>query len=368
MPCARERPDELLARRGGTLELLRLPAFLMRALSGARNSMYDRGLLPNARLAAPVVSIGNLTVGGTGKTPMVVWLARELQQRGRRVGLLSRGYRAQRATGELNDEGRLLAELLPGVPHIQNPDRVAGGRELVAQGSDVVVLDDGFQHRRLARDLDLVLIDATRPWGLPPMAEDQEPVRAVLPRGLLREELSSLARAHAVIITRSDAVDALRLAKLEQTLEEEAPGLPRALAEHRPSALLKFSAPSGDVQRLGLESLRGLAVVLVSGVGNPRAFEATARSCGADVQAVHTFPDHHAFTRAELEPLMQAGASLLVTSKDSVKLTELSIAHAVLEVELCITRGAQVLAALVDALPMSTEQHERAALHEGLHG
>ncbi|MCB9916692.1 MAG: tetraacyldisaccharide 4'-kinase [Planctomycetes bacterium] len=354
------RPEEWLARRGGARELLRVPAALFGALACARNGLYDVGLLPAARLPAPVVSVGNLTVGGTGKTPMVVHLARELSRRGRRVGLLSRGYRKQHDS--LNDEGLLLAELLPDVPHVQDADRVRGAHALLQRGVDVVLLDDGFQHRRLARDLDLVLLDATRPWGLPAPDDGAAPLRALLPRGLLREAVRSLARANALVITRSDALAPAALAALEAELQREVPGVARLLAEHRPSAL------RDGATRLAPNALAGRAVRLVSGIGNPAAFEATARGLGADVRGVHAFPDHHAYRADELAALAEPGVALLVTAKDAVKLAALGVPHLVLEVELAITRGAQVLAALVDALPPSLAEARRMAQHEGLHG
>lgn len=340
----------------------------MGAVTGLRNRLYDRGWLPAHRLQLPVVSVGNLTVGGTGKTPMVVWLARALRERGFRPGVLSRGYRVTSGAGTggvkrsaLNDEGQLFAELLPDVPQVQRPDRVSGALELEKQGADAIVLDDGFQHRRLARDLDLVLIDATRPWGLPAGAEGQAAVRAVLPRGLLREAPSSLARASALVITRADAVPAPEFERLEAELEDLVPGTPLLCAVHRPSGLRR------GPERLELEELRGRPVVLVSGIGNPQAFERTARDAGADVRAVHAFPDHHAFERAELEAL-GAQSELLVTAKDAVKLAELGLPHLVLEVELEVTRGRKVLEALLDALPRSQRAIEREAAHSGLHG
>lgn len=361
------RPEDLLARRGGAVELLRLPAALWGAVGALRNRLYDRGWLPAHRLEMPVVSVGNLSVGGTGKSPMVVLVARALEERGMRPGVLSRGYRAteQNAGGEgLNDEGRLLERLLPGVPQVQDADRVRGATELARRGAETIVLDDGFQHRRLARDLDLVLVDATRPWGLPADG-GSAPVRAVLPRGLLREPPRSLRRADALVITRSDAVPAEALAGLEAELERLVPGKPRLLAEHRPCALRRVG-PGGE-ERLPLAHLSGLAVRLVSGIGNPEAFEATARALGADLRAVHAFPDHHPFTGEELEALGGEG-ELCVTAKDSVKLLETGLSHLVLEVELSLTRGGRVLDALLDALPRSARAEGRAAVHAGLHG
>ncbi|MCA1685652.1 MAG: tetraacyldisaccharide 4'-kinase, partial [Planctomycetia bacterium] len=167
-----------------------------------RNLGYDRGRLAVARAAVPVVSVGNLTLGGTGKTPMVEWVARWYRRRGVRVAILSRGYRRD-GSGGVNDEAMVLEENLPDVPHLQDPDRVKiAGVAVEELGSELLVLDDGFQHRRLARDLDLVLLDALEPFGL----------GRLFPRGLLREPVRSLRRADLVVLTRADLVtaDALR--------------------------------------------------------------------------------------------------------------------------------------------------------------
>ena len=164
------------------------------------NLAYSRGWKRSYRVAAPVVSVGNLTMGGTGKTPCVEYVAGFYRKHERRVAILSRGYGSQ--CGGLNDEGLVLSENVPDAPPYQGADRVALARAAIEESeSEVLILDDGFQHRRLARDLDLVLIDATRPWGygfLPP-------------RGLLREPPSSLRRADGVVLTRCDqaAPDAL---------------------------------------------------------------------------------------------------------------------------------------------------------------
>src|SRR4051794_35567561 len=179
------------------------------AVVASRNRGYSAGIIASNRARRPVVSVGNITTGGTGKTPVVRWLADRLRERGMRPAVLLRGYKAR--PGERGDEQRLLDELLnppgtasPVIVHA-NPDRLQGAKAVLRDHPDVdvFILDDGFQHRRLQRDFDLVLIDATTPFGY----------EHVLPRGLLREPLSGLSRASAFLLTRVDqalpgAVDA----------------------------------------------------------------------------------------------------------------------------------------------------------------
>jgi tetraacyldisaccharide 4'-kinase len=158
-----------------------------------RNRRYDRGKAVIHRAGVPVVSVGNITLGGTGKTPMVEWIARLYRRHQVRVAIVSRGYRAEE--GGRNDEARELEQKLPDVPHIQNADRAAAARVAVEElDMQLIVLDDGFQHRRLARDLDVVLLDALEPFGF----------EHVFPRGTLREPLSGLRRADLVILSRAD--------------------------------------------------------------------------------------------------------------------------------------------------------------------
>jgi tetraacyldisaccharide 4'-kinase len=357
------RSDDRLARRGGAVELLRAPAALYGVAVRCRNRLYDRGWLRAERLDLPVVSVGNLTAGGTGKTPVVAWVARELDRRGLPPGISSRGYKAPR--GAASDETLLLAELLPGLLYVEDADRVRGARQLAELGAGAIVLDDGFQHRRLARDLDLVLVDATRPWGLATDAAGRS-VRALLPRGLLREAPAGLARADLILITRADQVGEERLRALERELSELAPHAPLARAAHRPVALREERV--GRTSRLPLEELRGRPVDLASGIGNPDAFEASVRALGARIERHARFPDHHAWSARDLEGLGRDGRWLVTTAKDAVKLRGLVPELRVLEVEIEILSGAAPLEALLDALPRARAAHERAALHAGLHG
>src|SRR4051812_35824646 len=155
-----------------------------------RNWQYDRSPRRTTRVSVPVISVGNLTLGGTGKTPLVEWIARWLRNEAVRVTIVSRGYGA--TEGARNDEALELEQKLPDVPHLQNPNRVEGAKPAIEELScQVILLDDGFQHRRLARDLDIVVLDALDPWG----------GGRVFPRGLLREPITGLRRAHAVVLS-----------------------------------------------------------------------------------------------------------------------------------------------------------------------
>jgi tetraacyldisaccharide 4'-kinase len=337
------RADERLARRGGAIELLRVPALAFSALARARRSLYDRRLLPIARVSVPVVSIGNLTTGGTGKTPMCALVVRALIARGFRPGILSRGYGA--APGAANDEARLLAYLLPTTPHVQGADRVGGARELIRGGANAIVLDDGFQHRRLARDVDIVLVDATRPFGLA-SADGVEPVRALLPRGLLREPPSSLRRSDLIVLTRTEAVTMAATEAVERELERIAPGRPIARAALRMEGWIDEKGRAGPV-----DHLRGREVDVVSALGNPSAFEASVVKAGALVRDRRVFADHHRYTRADLAGLPAPGRVLVTSAKDAVKLAPLGVEFFALQVELELVTGAHVLDALLDALP-----------------
>jgi len=348
-----------------------VPGLVFGAAARLRGLAYDKGLLPSGRLEVPVVSVGNLTAGGTGKTPFVALVVRELQRRGLRPGIASRGYGAGGDEPDHeNDEARLLARALPEALLRQNPDRLRAGEELVEAGCDCVVLDDGFQHRRLARDLDLVLVDATRPWGLPAHEPGAEPVRAFLPRGLLREPPSALARAHAVCLTRSDQVEGPVREGLLAELHRAAPGVALFEGRHRPSGLWRGLADGGEGASgspVPLEELRDRPVDLLSAIGNPEAFGRTVESLGARVHSHRVFPDHHRYCRSDLEGLGREGRWVLTTEKDAVKLPP-AFPFFALAVEFRLERGAPVLEALLDALPRGPGDARRRSLHAGLAG
>ncbi len=275
----------------------------------ARNAAFDRGWKASLHVPVPVVSVGNLTTGGTGKTPMVAWLARWFREREVRVAIVSRGYGAQH--GHLNDEGIELEQTLPDVPHVQQPDRVAGALMAIEEfTSQLILLDDGFQHRRLARDLDLVLIDALEPFGY----------GHVLPRGLLREPMAGLQRAHAVALSRADLVDATTRSNIRAVVQRHAPRAAWVEAAHRPVELLNSLGESAPLEWLGSGRWGAFC-----GIGNPTGFRKTLENRGCQIAAWYTFPDHHAYTRDDVQALSELVrqeklAGLVCTHKDLVKL------------------------------------------------
>jgi len=343
--AARATPLERLEAGGAAIELLRVPSTIYGAVLGLRSCAYRLGLAPTTRLAAPVVSVGNLTTGGTGKTPLVLHLAREFERRGVRPAVVARGFGAQ--VGDLNDEGAELAARLPGLIQEQHKDRVAAARRALQRGAGAVVLDDGFQHRRLARDLDLVLVDATNPWGL-------RSTRALLPRGLLREPTSALRRADLLVLTRVDQVEPRELEALRAELLRLAPGAAQLACVHAAESLVDERGVD-----LGLAWLAGRKVCAASALGNPGAFETALQRLGARVVRSVRRPDHHPWSpedRVELE----VGLPVVCSGKDAAKLARLGVEAKVLLVSARIVEGARVLEARLDALcPTPARRIER---------
>ncbi len=274
-----------------------------------RNALFNRGWKRSERAEVPVISVGNLTLGGTGKTPCVEYVARFYRQLDQRVTILSRGYGSEHGP---NDEALVLEENLSDVPHLQGADRVALARTAVEElESDVLVLDDGFQHRRLARDLDLVLIDATQPWGH----------GHLFPRGLLREPRTSLRRAHLLLLTRCDQVSPSERGRLREEIARYAGGAPLVETTHRPVEWI-----NADRSPAALERLTGRPAVAFCGIGNPEAFRHTLQGLGITAEAFRTYPDHHAYTRSDVDELrawagqLARDAVIVTTQKDLVKL------------------------------------------------
>jgi tetraacyldisaccharide 4'-kinase len=299
-------------RRGLAATLLRLGLSLVSVPYGGavrlRNLAYGHGWKRTNSAAVPVVSVGNLTLGGTGKTPCVEYLAHWFREREVRVAILSRGYGAEAGR---NDEALVLEENCPDVPHLQGPDRVALARIAVEElETELLILDDAFQHRRLARDLDIVLVDATCPWGH----------GHLFPRGLLREPASSLRRAGLVVMTRCDLASADCLQSLRREIERRARGTAIVESAHRPAAW------SNGPDERALDFVHGRPLAAFCGLGNPDAFRRTLEELAGSPIAWRTFPDHHAYTRDDIEDLRAWARSLpedvivATTQKDLVKI------------------------------------------------
>lgn len=275
-------------------------SWLFAAGTGVRNALYDLGLLRSERLPIPAVSVGNLSVGGTGKTPMAAWIARELVARGAKPAIVMRGYGG--------DEPLVHERLNPDVPVIVSADRVAGAREAAERGATVAVLDDAFQHRRARRDVDLVLV-----------AAEQGHSSRLLPAGPLREGRRALRRATLVIVTRKSAslADAEGVAA-RWTGFAGAPGA--CVVALTPGPLHDVRDPAADT--LAPAALAGRSVLAISAVGAPSAFAAQLGALGAVVTQA-TFPDHYAFDARDAAALAARAASVDVavcTLKDAVKL------------------------------------------------
>jgi len=291
--------------------LLHLASFPYGIAIRLRNRKYDREISEIHRCGVPVISVGNLTTGGTGKTPIVCYLAKWFRQRGLRVAIVSRGY--GRGDADANDEAMELHARLPDVPHVQNPDRVQAAQIAVEElEAQIILMDDGFQHRRLYRDLDLVVIDATCPFGF----------GYQLPRGLLRESIDGLRRADMVIITRCRAIDDTTLKSIEQTLASFTGSIPALQSDHEPIALLEYPENS-----LPLSMLDQQPVGVLSAIGNPDAFEHTVSQCGATIRDKRHLPDHDVYSPETVASLRDWAKNLgpdinciVCTHKDLVKL------------------------------------------------
>lgn len=301
-------------------------AALYGLLARLRGVCYETGWCSASRLPCRVISVGNLTVGGTGKTPVVILLVRWLQEAGQRVAVLSRGYKRTGTVPQLlvseggkllvgpaeaGDEPHLIAQRCPGAVVAVGSDRASLGRWVLDRfATDCIILDDGFQHRRLHRDVDLVLLDATDPMGLD----------ALLPAGRLREPLAGLKRAAAVLITRADLPEQVQEVRrrIQPVVNS---GAVSAEVRFRPECLI---AVSGGVER-ELASCRGKRVWLASGVGNNASFTRTAAMLGSEVLGVTAFRDHHHYREADVTAIRlksrEARADLvLTTEKDAAKL------------------------------------------------
>ena len=300
------------------MPFLRLASIFYSITIRARNLCYDKGWLKQYQSATTVICVGNITVGGTGKTPLVIWVTNFLTSKGLPCTILTRGYKSPK--GKFSDEPAVLAKSCPDAKVIIEPDRVAGACRAVKQSdAKVIIMDDGFQHRRLARDLDIVAIDAICPLGYDRM----------LPAGLLREPVSALLRADAAVITRSDQVSELELENIERKLKQINPSITIAKAIHKPlCAKVLKTKEEPDKQKsapeIGLEELREKSIFAFCGIGNPDAFMTTLRQLGLNVVASKIYDDHHRYAPADIDDIYEEARYLnvdiiLTTEKDWTK-------------------------------------------------
>lgn len=304
-------------------------SLLFSLVVSGRNWLYDHRFLPVTQVPLDVISIGNLTVGGTGKTPLVLWLALALQQRGYKVGILSRGYKGTAAGPtlvgtngtplvtpvEVGDEAVMLAQRFAGVV-IAGRDRIASAMLAHKQCAlDVIILDDGFQHRRLHRDVEILLLSEQSTLNL-----------SLLPAGPFREPLTSIDRAHAIVLSKRTEDQEQALASLLSRNTQHATRQPPVFhADLVPTAIIQVV--QGAWRELPLSTLAGKQLLVFTGIANPSPFYQTVQQLGAELAQVVEFPDHHSYTHTQWQKLVhdsRAYDGLLTTEKDLVKLEQFS--------------------------------------------
>ena len=298
---------------------------------------YRTGLRPGRKAAVPVVSVGNITLGGTGKTPFVIYIADLFQTRGRKTAVLTRGYGG--------DESRMIMDELPDVPVIVGQDRVRSAGNAVSEQAEVLILDDGFQHRRIARDLDVLLLDSFSLFGN----------GYLFPRGALREPVSALQRADIIVLTKSDRPGVPEKQSMIEKIRSFSPSVPVVMARHRVTSLSDVTGTSYPGDRLS-----GKKVCLASGIGDPEYFLFLVESLGGIVVSRHDYDDHHRYSQHDVERIRSgcaaSGAELIIiTRKDFVKIKHLDISGIedklfVLNVVMDVFDGKEQLIAGLDSI------------------
>ena len=333
------------------LTLLTPLSYLYAAPVKLRNWFYDSRILKSKGLPCTVISVGNIASGGTGKTPVVIWIAKALLDAGRRPAILLRGYHRQEKTPATHvvsdgrkilasvetsgDEAVMIARELPSVPVLIGKNRhEAGCHALRELKPDVLILDDGFQHRKLERNLDIVTVDATQPFG----------TGKLLPAGTLREPVSVLRRADLIMLTRVDMVEST--GKIREDIAKLVGDTPIIESRHEPTRLYRLGG-GGNVDFC---TLKGKNLLAVCGIGNPAMFAETLRRYAPDSIELLPFPDHHQYSRADVARIQleakDAGADYVVTTrKDELKLSAFGAEEGdappilVLAIEVSVTAG-----------------------------
>lgn len=288
--------------------MLRIASIFYSAVIRVRNFLYDTKILKSKKVDAVVICVGNITAGGTGKTPLVIWLCDFLREKNISTTILTRGYKARK--GKFSDEPAILAKSCPDCRILINSNRIESAQKAISKlSAKALVMDDGFQHRRLHRDLDIVTIDSTCPFGYD----------KILPAGLLREPTSALKRAHAVVLTRSDQVDQNKLNQITEKIKKINPDIVIAHATHKPICVKLMGHPE-----LTLEELKNKKIFAFSGIGNPDAFLNTIKKLGLNITESKSYNDHYSYTHRDIEDICERAAYLnadliLSTQKDWTK-------------------------------------------------
>ena len=343
-----------------------LPLYLLSIPYGwavrARVLFYNIGLLRTKRLPCPVISVGNISVGGTGKTPLVMLLARGLRERGIKIAILSRGYKRKKSSDplvsdgqnlflspeEAGDEPYLMATALNDVPILVGKDRFTTGQMALQRfGVRGLLLEDGYQHLQLHRDLNILLIDSHIGFG-----DDH-----LLPRGILREPLSHLKRADLFILTKVEEPKACP--PLEMKLQEIHP---RAQVFHSHYEPIGLISPKGEKENL--QALRGKKILALSGIANPYYFSSLLRRCGMEVGKEAIFPDHHFYATGDLACIEESSKGMdrvVTTEKDMLKLNDLSIGHLpiqALHIEMKIWEEEEFFRRIMQLFPAKEERRD----------
>ena len=350
--------------RGGFTQLiiflLYVISVIYKGLVNLRLLGYELGFSGKERLNCFVISLGNITVGGTGKTPTAQRLAKEIRDMGYRVVILNRGYRAKfygevgivsdgenlnMDATEAGDEAYMLAKHLPNVPVLIGARRAVTGQYAIEHfGAQVVILDDGYQHWQIIRDLDILLIDAVSVFGN----------GHLLPRGTLRESISHISRADVCLLTKVDQAGEGSCELIRETVRRYNSSALLVESIHQPRCLIPLADWSTDLSGEGIsvDTINGRRVMAVSAIGNPASFERTLRDLGAEIISSLRYPDHHDYTIMEMEDILRqadsfAAEMIIVTEKDAVKIPDevaresWSIPIFVISVEVTFRAGAQ---------------------------
>lgn len=340
------------------LAILRGMSYLYEFGVCCKLNLYESGFMKKEKLKCCVISIGNITVGGTGKTPTAQKMAAIVKAMGYRVVILNRGYRSHwdkeigvvsngnkifMTAYEAGDEAYLMAKTLPGIPVIIGKNRAVTGRYAVDElNAEVIIMDDGYQHWQLERDLDIVLVDTLNMFGN----------GCVLPRGTLREPLHNLARGDLFLLTKTDQSSKLSRIQLRNTIAKYNVDAPVIESIHHPKNFVEIADwyKGIAVNIRNLEDLKGKDVMVFSAIGNPSSFEQTLSSIGVNILEAVRYPDHHDYGMLEMQYINERASSLkavamIATAKDAVKIptefiySDREIPLYILNMDICITEG-----------------------------